>query len=76
MPRSETILWNLGLIEGLGSMLRGSGEGLKLIRGTEGVRLEREGDGIGGKLGMMLLDVRGYGLYVVYVVDPLYETLV
>jgi len=49
VPRSGTILWNLGLIEGLGLMLRGSGEGLKLIIGTEGVRLERVGDGIGGK---------------------------
>jgi len=70
------ILLNLGLIEGLGSMLRGSGEGLKLIRGTEVVRLERVGDGIGGKSGMMLWDVGGCGLYVVCVAGPVYEGLV
>jgi hypothetical protein len=57
-------------------MLRGSGVGLRLIRGKEGVRWERVDDGIGGKLGMMLLGVGGCGLYVVCVAAPLYEKLV
>ena len=57
-------------------MLRGSEAGLKLIRGKEGARWERVGDGKGGKLGMMLLGVGGCGLYVVCVVALLYEGLV
>jgi hypothetical protein len=70
------ILLNLELIEGQGSMLRGFGEGLKLIRGTEVVRWEREGDGIGGKLVMTLWGEGGCGPYVVGVVALLYGTLV
>jgi hypothetical protein len=57
-------------------MLRGSGVGLRLIRGIEVVRWERAGDGIGGKLEMTLLGVGGCGLYVVCVVALLYEGLV